>query len=126
MRERKPLDFVTLHTQVLSEYRLFSFTNLNITYVFLVFATEAYYSTSTEDQLRQYMRTNYIVGATDAEMTRLLQLYPADVTQGSPYDTGIFNALTPQFKRIASLQGDIFFQVNLRPSRLGCTDDLIV
>ena len=33
-----------------------------------------------------------------------------DVTQGSPYGTGTLNALTPQFKRIASIQGDITFQ----------------
>ncbi|KAF8485466.1 carotenoid ester lipase precursor [Gautieria morchelliformis] len=77
------------------EGTLFSFSNLNIT---------------TEDQLWQYMKTVYAVGATDAEITRILQLYPADITQGSPYDTSILNALTPQFKRLASLQGDIFIQ----------------
>jgi len=33
-----------------------------------------------------------------------------DVTQGSPYGTGTLNALTPQFKRIASILGDITFQ----------------
>ena len=41
---------------------------------------------------------------------RILRYVVQDVTQGSPYGTGTLNALTPQFKRIASIQGDITFQ----------------
>ena len=40
----------------------------------------------------------------------ILRCIVQDVTQGSPYGTGSLNALTPQFKRIASIQGDITFQ----------------
>ncbi len=47
-------------------------------------------------------------------MDRLLTLYPQDVTQGSPYDTGTENAFTPEFKRIASLLGDLVFQAPRR------------
>ena len=47
-------------------------------------------------------------------MDELLTLYPQNVTQGSPYDTGTQNALTPEFKRIASLLGDITFQAPRR------------
>ena len=43
-------------------------------------------------------------------MDELLQLYPNNVTLGSPYDTGTQNALTPEFKRMASILGDIVFQ----------------
>ena len=43
-------------------------------------------------------------------MDKLLTLYPQDVTQGSPYDTGTKNAFTPEFKRIASILGDFEFQ----------------
>lgn len=39
-----------------------------------------------------------------------MKLYPDDVEQGSPYDTGSLNALSPQFKRFASFQGDAIFQ----------------
>jgi hypothetical protein len=39
-----------------------------------------------------------------------MQLYPSDVTQGSPFDTGLDNAFTPQFKRISAFQGDVVFQ----------------
>jgi len=40
--------------------------------------------------------------------------YPQDPTEGSPYDTGILNALSPQFKRIAAIQGDALFQAPRR------------
>jgi acetylcholinesterase len=36
--------------------------------------------------------------------------YPQNPTQGSPYDTGILNALSPQFKHITAFQGDAVFQ----------------
>ena len=47
-------------------------------------------------------------------MDELLTLYPQDVTQGSPYDTGAENALTPEFKRLASILGDLVFQAPRR------------
>ena len=47
-------------------------------------------------------------------MDELLTLYPQNVTQGSPYDTGTQNALTPEFKRIASILGDLVFQAPRR------------
>jgi len=40
--------------------------------------------------------------------------YPQDLTQGSPYGTGVLNDLSPQFKRIASFQGDLIFQAPRR------------
>jgi hypothetical protein len=43
-------------------------------------------------------------------MDELLKLYPNNVTLGSPYDTGTQNALTPEFKRMASILGDLVFQ----------------
>ena len=47
-------------------------------------------------------------------MDKLLTLYPQNVAQGSPYDTGTQNALTPEFKRIASILGDYVFQAPRR------------
>ena len=43
-----------------------------------------------------------------------MSLYPQDVTAGSPYDTGILNTITPQFKRISSFVGDLVFQAPRR------------
>jgi acetylcholinesterase len=44
----------------------------------------------------------------------VLTLYPQDITQGSPFDTGDENGFTPQFKRIAAILGDIVFQAPRR------------
>lgn len=42
------------------------------------------------------------------------KLYTSDITKGSPFDTGYMNALTPQFKRMAAIQGDLVFQAPRR------------
>jgi acetylcholinesterase len=51
---------------------------------------------------------------TDEELQQLTALYSEDPSQGSPYNTGDSNALSLQFKRIASYQGDVFFQAPRR------------
>ncbi|EJF60948.1 carotenoid ester lipase precursor [Dichomitus squalens LYAD-421 SS1] len=81
------------------EGTLFSLSNLNIT---------------NESQLRTYIKTNYIVNISESDLDTLLKLYPADVTKGSPFDTSVLNALTPEYKRIAALQGDLVFQAPRR------------
>ncbi|VDC05628.1 unnamed protein product [Peniophora sp. CBMAI 1063] len=81
------------------EGTLFSLSNSNIT---------------TEDELKEYILTYYAPGATDAEIKALLAAYPADVTKGSPFDTGALNAITPQFKRLAAMQGDFAFNAPRR------------
>ncbi|KAH9060192.1 carotenoid ester lipase precursor [Lactarius vividus] len=69
---------------------------------------------TTEAELRTYLSEFLFPSTTDAQMDRLLTLYPQDVTQGSPYNTGTQNAFTPEFKRIASLLGDFVFQAPRR------------
>ncbi|KAH9060193.1 carotenoid ester lipase precursor [Lactarius vividus] len=69
---------------------------------------------TTEAELRDYLSEFFLPNVTDAKMDRLLRLYPQDVTQGSPYDTGTQNAFTPEFKHIASLLGDLEFQAPRR------------
>ncbi|KAI0354803.1 carotenoid ester lipase precursor [Trametes cingulata] len=81
------------------EGTLFSLSTLNIT---------------TTSDLRSYIKSNYLPAATSSELDQLLKVYPEDITQGSPYDTGILNALTPQYKRIAAMQGDLVFQAPRR------------
>jgi acetylcholinesterase len=41
-------------------------------------------------------------------------LYPQNITEGSPFGTGEQNAITPQFKRISAILGDIVFQAPRR------------
>jgi len=71
---------------------------------------------STEAQFKDYVQNTLLrgVGVTDDEITQLATLYPSDLSQGSPYDTGVTDALTPQYKRLASLQGDLVFQAPRR------------
>ena len=64
----------------------------------------------TDSQLHSYIKQIYAPAASDSDIDQVLQAYPAAITQGSPFDTGILNALTPQFKRIAAIQGDLVFQ----------------
>ncbi|KAJ7266555.1 carotenoid ester lipase precursor [Mycena rebaudengoi] len=44
-----------------------------------------------------------------AQIQKLGLLYPDDPTQGSPFDTGAANQLTPEFKRLSAFQGDYIF-----------------
>ncbi|KAG5645458.1 hypothetical protein DXG03_006003 [Asterophora parasitica] len=81
------------------EGTLFSLSTLNVT---------------TDAKFRTYLKENFLRTVPDADIDKLLKLYPSDITQGSPYDTGILNALTPQFKRIASFLGDGVFQAPRR------------
>ncbi|KAF9230427.1 Alpha/Beta hydrolase protein [Melanogaster broomeanus] len=74
------------------EETLFSLSTLNIT---------------TDTQLEEWIQTHWAPNATSTMVQQLLQYYPADITQGSPFDTGTHNALTSQFKRMAAFQGDI-------------------
>ncbi|KAH9910175.1 carotenoid ester lipase precursor [Epithele typhae] len=69
---------------------------------------------TTDDQFAQYVKEIYVPDITDAELDALLSAYPSDVTQGSPFDTGDRNAITPQFKRIAAFQGDLVFNAARR------------
>ena len=68
----------------------------------------------SEDQVKPYMRNIFFVGTSDEQLDQLLNAYPRDVTQGSPFDTGILNAISPQFKRIAAIIGGGVFQAPRR------------
>ena len=69
-----------------------------------------YFRHRTESQLRAYITSQFLPNAPKSDIDKLFTLYPGDITKGSPFDTGILNALTPQYKRIAALLGDIVFQ----------------
>ena len=67
-----------------------------------------------ENQLQDYITENYFPTAPNSDIDEILQVYPADITQGSPFDTGYLNAITPEFKRLAAMQGDLVFQSTRR------------
>ncbi|KAI0824007.1 esterase 1 [Trametes gibbosa] len=72
-------------------------------------------SISSDDQLTQFLDT-FITplgptsSAEQAQISGLLQLYPDDPAQGSPYGTGSNTfGLGSQYKRAAAIAGDIWF-----------------
>ncbi|KAG0694304.1 Alpha/Beta hydrolase protein [Suillus ampliporus] len=81
------------------EGTLFSLSSLNIT---------------TDAQFQEYIQTYLYANVQLDGIQRLMEYYPDNVTQGSPFDTGYLNALTPQYKRIAAWQGDVFLQAPRR------------
>jgi len=97
------------------EGTLFSLANVNVTLVILCnlnYPTKLY--DRTDAQFKSYLKNIFLPGVTDAQVNKVAELYPADMTQGSPFSTGIFNALTPQFKCLAAFQGDGVFQAPRR------------
>ncbi|KAF9448568.1 carotenoid ester lipase precursor [Macrolepiota fuliginosa MF-IS2] len=81
------------------EGTLFSFSTLNVT---------------TEVQFKDYIQGTFWQGVSSTDVDHLATLYTSDITQGSPYDTGLTDVLTPQYKRLASFQGDAVFQAPRR------------
>ncbi len=81
------------------EGTLFSLTQINIT---------------TTAQLVTYLNTYLLKDATVAQVQEFVNLYPDDPSAGSPFRTGIFNNIYPQFKRLAAIAGDITFNLARR------------
>ncbi|KAJ3801933.1 Alpha/Beta hydrolase protein [Lentinula aff. detonsa] len=69
---------------------------------------------TTQSDLATYVQTVFLPDISDSDLAELLTQYPADITQGSPFDTSILNAITPEYKRIAAFQGDAVFQAPRR------------
>ncbi|KAJ6495955.1 carotenoid ester lipase precursor [Mycena vulgaris] len=51
----------------------------------------------------------YLPASSQKDIARIGELYPNDPIQGSPFNTGTANQLTPEYKRLAAFQGDLFF-----------------
>lgn len=52
-----------------------------------LFSTVTALNTTTQDEVIDYFKTYWWPKATEAQLNRLMQLYPQDPTKGSPYDT---------------------------------------
>jgi len=68
----------------------------------------------TEADFREYVSTIYVPKASASDLEPLWTLYPSDPPEGSPFNTGFQNILSPQFKRMAAFQGDIVFEAPRR------------
>ncbi|KAI0699613.1 carotenoid ester lipase precursor [Cerioporus squamosus] len=72
------------------------------------------FNVTTDDEFASYISQEWFPGSTVSEMNTLLKLYSSDPAAGSPFDTGNANAFTPQYKRIAGVQGDWGFHAPRR------------
>ncbi|KAJ6601930.1 Alpha/Beta hydrolase protein, partial [Mycena vulgaris] len=88
---------------------LFSLSNSNIT---------------TSGETLEYMKLVWFPDASDDQIATIGTLYPDDLSMGSPFNTGILNALTPEYKRLAAFQGDVFFHAP-RKNMLSVTDGAV-
>ena len=68
---------------------------------------------STTEQLVKYLTPNFPLASLD-QVAGLVNAYPDDWTAGSPFNTGYFNNIYPQFKRLAAILGDIAFTLQRR------------
>ncbi|KAH8982277.1 carotenoid ester lipase precursor [Lactarius akahatsu] len=64
---------------------------------------------STSAQMKDYLKLYMMPTVKDSQVDLFLKYYPNDQRAGCPFDTGIKNALSPQFKRTAAIQGDFVF-----------------
>ncbi|KAJ6477296.1 sterol esterase [Mycena vulgaris] len=64
---------------------------------------------TTDGEFLDYVHSNYLPASSQDDIARIGELYPDDPTQGSPFNTGTDNQLTPEYKRLAAFQGDYFF-----------------
>ncbi|KAI0699094.1 carotenoid ester lipase precursor [Cytidiella melzeri] len=76
--------------------------------------TIALLNITTDAEVASWVKTTYLPEASDSTISQFLQYYPESLSAGSPYDTGLLDALTTQYKRLASLQGDLVFQAPRR------------
>ncbi|CAK5270426.1 unnamed protein product [Mycena citricolor] len=81
------------------EGTLFSLSTLNLT---------------TDTAFAGWVKQFWLPSASTTQSNTFLSLYPSNILDGSPYDTGLLNGITPQFKRIAAFQGDAVFQAPRR------------
>ncbi|KAF8303314.1 carotenoid ester lipase precursor [Clavulina sp. PMI_390] len=65
---------------------------------------------TTDEEFETYMTEWFLPDGTPEQVAAVLEAYPQDPTQGSPYDTGYANDISPQYKRGASVLGDLVFQ----------------
>ena len=84
------------------------------TALFIECADHARGKTRTDSELHSYIKENYIPAASDSDIDSVLQAYPADPSQGSPFDSGSHYNITAQYKRLAAFQGDLIFQAPRR------------
>ncbi|KAK4182623.1 putative sterol esterase precursor [Podospora australis] len=78
--------------------------------LFSLFQTDV----NTGSKLVNYLKTYFFHNASTKQIEGLVDKYPALLSTGSPFGTGILNEVYPGFKRLAALLGDIVFTLTRR------------
>ncbi|PPR02347.1 hypothetical protein CVT24_011691 [Panaeolus cyanescens] len=100
LQEGKFMTNVTIVTgNVDDEGTVFSLSSRNVT---------------TDNEYEEYISTNFLPMANSETLEPLWDAYPSNIRDGSPFDTSVLNAITPQYKRISAFQGDAVFQAPRR------------
>ncbi|KAJ6504940.1 hypothetical protein DFH09DRAFT_1439681 [Mycena vulgaris] len=81
------------------EGAIFSLSTLNVT---------------TDEDFSEYIYSVWAPTADAARVATLISAYPSEIRAGSSFGTGILNALSPQFKRLAAFQDDVMFHAPRR------------
>jgi carboxylesterase type B len=68
---------------------------------------------TTTQQLIDYFASAY-PDTPKSLVASVVATYPDDITAGSPFRTGIFNNIYPQYKRLAAILGDAVFNLRRR------------
>lgn len=88
-----------------------------------LFSLLAQLEATNDEDFKEYFQTVWWPTASDEDMEGLMELYPQDPTQGSPFileTSSLTPALddvnnpTPNFKRMAALMGDYAFEAQRR------------
>ncbi|EMD33597.1 hypothetical protein CERSUDRAFT_117697 [Gelatoporia subvermispora B] len=71
-------------------------------------------SITTDNETAAWLMEEGLPGIPMSAVEEIFALYPSDPTDGSPFDTGDLYAITPQYKRLAALVGDIEYHSQRR------------
>ncbi|XDG03189.1 hypothetical protein ABKA04_002804 [Annulohypoxylon sp. FPYF3050] len=69
---------------------------------------------TTTDELVDYVWKIFFPAVDRDIVAGLVGTYDSSITAGSPFNTGILNAVYPQYKRLAAILGDIVFTLTRR------------
>ncbi|KAI2611266.1 sterol esterase [Hypoxylon fragiforme] len=69
---------------------------------------------TTTAELVDYLWTNFFPALDRSVVAGLVATYDPSPAAGSPYNTGLLNAVYPQFKRLAAILGDMSFVMTRR------------
>lgn len=71
-------------------------------------------SITTDDDVAEWLSAEGLPGLPAEQVNEVLTLYPSDPAAGSPFGTGDLYAITPQYKRLSAIIGDLEYNAQRR------------